>query len=492
MDSVHERIPNMYFFPRDIQSYVSQAFLYVAPSSRRLLVMVDNRPWSENKQSSSTRLWQFMVTKVCPYSSPFFVGTFSFISKDHGSFCCLTFNTSLALEVRTMKKWEFFDPEHASSCISYWFSDCISETQSLKDYLKKLTDLDLQNSGSQSLSSLEVSSLDVPHEKEFSDVQKTPFKPKDAKNDGEGLCNKERIRYENDYIPDQNLCTLVPSDEKKSLTDIDTKDDDALISPTNYADTLILFRFNDNLLPFKLKQIITSDIRLLTLLESGLPSWVIFFQSYPLFCHFYRPWMRLLVKTLHVKIVMNVISASNFLHFQDTAQSFYSECCRSFVPGNLTAFMAYHIIVPFHHARRPCGRLYDHWRPPYLHPAGCPCRVGHVGGPAVRGYDDVAARSAFVISFFPPPREDLLEALDEGAEDEVLCLFAGLRVNSTEQEPGDCDVARADLTEQELGNCDAARVDLTEQELGNYDVARVDPTEQELGSCDAARVDLTE
>ncbi|RWW37138.1 hypothetical protein BHE74_00057793, partial [Ensete ventricosum] len=42
-------------------------------------------------------------------------------------------------------------------------------------------------------------------------------------------------------------------------------------------------------------------------------------------------------------------------------------------------------------------RLYDHWRLPYLHSAGCPCRVGHVGGPAVRGYD-VAARLAFVIS----------------------------------------------------------------------------------------------
>ncbi|RRT65547.1 hypothetical protein B296_00035733 [Ensete ventricosum] len=49
------------------------------------------------------------------------------------------------------------------------------------------------------------------------------------------------------------------------------------------------------------------------------------------------------------------------------------------------------------------GRLYDHWRRPYLHPAGCPCRVGHVGGPTVRRYDDVAAKSAFVISFFPPP-----------------------------------------------------------------------------------------
>ncbi|RZS17299.1 hypothetical protein BHM03_00049428 [Ensete ventricosum] len=34
--------------------------------------------------------------------------------------------------------------------------------------------------------------------------------------------------------------------------------------------------------------------------------------------------------------------------------SFYSECCRSFIPGNLTALMAYHAVVPFHHARRPC------------------------------------------------------------------------------------------------------------------------------------------
>ncbi|RWW22593.1 hypothetical protein GW17_00013197 [Ensete ventricosum] len=91
-----------------------------------------------------------------------------------------------------------------------------------------------------------------------------------------------------------------------------------------------------------------------------------------------------------------------------------------------------------------------------------------------------------------PPREDLLEAPDEGAEDEVLCLAAGSRVNSTEQEPGDCDVARADLTEQELGNCDVARADLTEQELGNCDVARADLTEQELGNCDVARADLTE
>ncbi|RWW60448.1 hypothetical protein BHE74_00032545 [Ensete ventricosum] len=32
-----------------------------------------------------------------------------------------------------------------------------------------------------------------------------------------------------------------------------------------------------------------------------------------------------------------------------------------------------------------------------------PCRVGHIGGPVVRGREDVAARSTSAISFFPPP-----------------------------------------------------------------------------------------
>ncbi|RZR88216.1 hypothetical protein BHM03_00015771 [Ensete ventricosum] len=63
---------------------------------------------------------------------------------------------------------------------------------------------------------------------------------------------------------------------------------------------------------------------------------------------------------------------------------------------------------------------------PLVYPAGYLRQVGHVGGPTVRGCDDLAARSAFVISFFPS-REDLLEAPDEGAEDEVLCLTAGSR-----------------------------------------------------------------
>lgn len=78
------------------------------------------------------------------------------------------------------------------------------------------------------------------------------------------------------------------------------------IEATQYRDVLILVRFNDRDLPFKLRQIIMSDLRLLTLLEAGLPSWVIFLQSYPGFCHLYRPWMCPLVRALYV--LMSVVT----------------------------------------------------------------------------------------------------------------------------------------------------------------------------------------
>lgn len=79
-------------------------------------------------------------------------------------------------------------------------------------------------------------------------------------------------------------------------------DSDNAIDSFEYKDVLILFRFNDHDLPFKLRDIIMANVRLLTLLESGLPSWVIFLQSYPGFCHLYRPWMCPLARTLYVLI----------------------------------------------------------------------------------------------------------------------------------------------------------------------------------------------
>lgn len=81
-----------------------------------------------------------------------------------------------------------------------------------------------------------------------------------------------------------------------------SSDSENTIEAKQYEDVLILFRFNDRDLPFKLRQIIMPDLRLLTLLEAGLPSWVIFLQSYPGFCHLYRPWMCPLARALYVLI----------------------------------------------------------------------------------------------------------------------------------------------------------------------------------------------
>lgn len=59
-----------------------------------------------------------------------------------------------------------------------------------------------------------------------------------------------------------------------------------------YTDRLVVFRFRDPLLPDALREAITTDQRLLKMLESGLPTWAVLVQSYPALCHVYRPWMR--------------------------------------------------------------------------------------------------------------------------------------------------------------------------------------------------------
>ncbi|KAE8695262.1 Ubiquitin-like family protein [Hibiscus syriacus] len=93
-------------------------------------------------------------------------------------------------------------------------------------------------------------------------------------------------------------CDETQSEAKNSLDD----SDETAVKATEYRDVLILFRFDDRDLPFKLKQIITPDLRLLRLLEAGLPSWALFLQSYPGFCHIYRPWMCPLARALYVLI----------------------------------------------------------------------------------------------------------------------------------------------------------------------------------------------
>ncbi|CAO2829850.1 unnamed protein product [Amaranthus hypochondriacus] len=220
-------------------------------------------------------------------------------------------DTSLAIEAKFMRRWEFDSIMQAVDCISCWFSGTNHERNLLRDYVLST-----------------VGEVFFDAKEEFSDEETTYFYDVVVENAssygipvGFGACPAE---FENDSSllhtpPPPN----VPYKRRKitrssSYEEVDTYSEDppktpertfdpfahceSTIEATEYKDVLILLRFNDRDLPFKLKDIIMNDLRLLTLLESGLPSWVIFLQSYPVFFHFYRPWMCPLARALYVVI----------------------------------------------------------------------------------------------------------------------------------------------------------------------------------------------
>ncbi|RWW39840.1 hypothetical protein BHE74_00054794, partial [Ensete ventricosum] len=139
-------------------------------------------------------------------------------------------------------------------------------------------------------------------------------------------------------------------------------------------------------------------------------------------------------------------------------RSLYSGCCRSSVPGNLAALVAYHAIIYFHHARRPC-------------------ELGDLNGV---GAD--------------PTEHELGNLNGVGADltEHELGNWNGARADPTEHELGNWNGARADSIEHELGNWNGVGADLTEHELGNWNGARADPTEHELGNWNGARADSIE
>ncbi|RZS00109.1 hypothetical protein BHM03_00029760 [Ensete ventricosum] len=80
-------------------------------------------------------------------------------------------------------------------------------------------------------------------------------------------------------------------------------------------------------------------------------------------------------------------------------------------------------VIHFHHARHPCGRPYDRWRS-----HTCIRPASRIGSATSTGQLSKGARMWRLGHHLPhhssPPREDLLEVPDEGAEDEVWCLAA--------------------------------------------------------------------
>lgn len=195
-------------------------------------------------------------------------------------------DTSLALEARYMKKWEFYSAEQAAGCTHLWFLGRASEARALRGYLSALhTHSDpseqLEECSSALRRTCSSSSLTAVSEDEDEDDDELDGRSAD------GILmsspSPTRSRSSSSRWARAAAAAEVP-----------------FVAPAQYSDTLILFRFRDSQLPLKLRQIIMSDIRLLTLLESGLPSWVIFFQSYPVLCQLYRPWMRPLARSLYL------------------------------------------------------------------------------------------------------------------------------------------------------------------------------------------------
>ncbi|XP_048336458.2 uncharacterized protein LOC112492820 isoform X4 [Ziziphus jujuba] len=330
MDSCPDLYPLTSLQIRDIKAHLSQAFLYFAPISHKFFILVDNQSWQKNKHSRSTHIRELMITKYrrspfkntkgLPKSPSFCLDSFSHERKNlfkwlriinmatwrekspfsmmnlykalHGFLVFevawknvqginylneLQADASMALEVKALRRWEFNGIEQALSCISSWFSGTSSETQTLKSNLILLLDKVPSNSSwgitvaSKELLLNEASQAELFSEDVFFDVRDPPFDTDDI------ACMDHQV-------------------EEPSV------EEDNDIESVEYKDTLLLLRFNNKDLPSKLRQIITSDLKLLTLLESGLPTWVIFFQSYPLFCKLYCPWMRPLFRTLYILI----------------------------------------------------------------------------------------------------------------------------------------------------------------------------------------------
>ncbi|KAL6633458.1 hypothetical protein ACP70R_026129 [Stipagrostis hirtigluma subsp. patula] len=228
-------------------------------------------------------------------------------------------DTSMVVESKTMKRWEFESVDQASSLITSWFSGNNSECQLLQDYLNSISSNgDVFYDAQEDFLTPEWDSDYLPSDnddpgcvtciRESSSLTGSsytpppctgPYKKRKITKSDSGSSMSEESYSETVTSPrySSSPCSLCGSDNESAMP---------LLEPSTYKDVLICFRFNDHDLPFRLKEVILSDVRLLTLLEYGLPSWVIFLQSYPVFCKIYRPWMCPLARALYV--LMSIIT----------------------------------------------------------------------------------------------------------------------------------------------------------------------------------------
>ncbi|CAH8383230.1 unnamed protein product [Eruca vesicaria subsp. sativa] len=376
----------------DLQSYLSDLSIFMANKSKKIYILVDNRPWL-NPGTRSAHFWQLMVTKsrlspfanskgkegkkkqkqedeekpkeACSQSnskkikelkkwfSLIDATTFSknkipakklqsslYLNKQlhktlYGFIVFevewanvrginylneLQTDTSLAIEAKLMRRWEFESIDQALTNMSQWFSGSKSERSCLREYLdstkgevfhdaeadfSKHSPVDddaelcsdyvsVENDSpccSRSVFSVDHSTADYDEKEPHTPPLTGPYKRR-------RVTKAISTGVEFDYMEE----TPKRKDNSLDHWERHVPDGENITEATEYKDVLVLVRFGDRDLPFKFREVIMSDIRLLTLLEAGLPSWVLFLQSYPGFCHLYRPWMCLLARTLYVII----------------------------------------------------------------------------------------------------------------------------------------------------------------------------------------------
>ncbi|KAK4714081.1 hypothetical protein R3W88_019988 [Solanum pinnatisectum] len=376
----------------DLQSYLSHLHVFLAPESKRVYILVDNRPWLRDLVSKPAHLWQLMVTKsrLSPFantrgrkqrkengdildvkSSPELSTSesenvrrwFPFLdaatlskrrellpvkklrnslilnSKLHRTlygfivfevawsdvrginyFNELQTDTSLAIETKFMKRWEFDSVAQAAKCMSSWFSGTPTEHHLLKVCLEStigevfydsqdifretsdVADSDISSANSSDDDESPCSSMRsfsmYPATENGENSLHTPT-PLDGPHKRRKLLKSISKRFNVDMLSEEPFSETIESQLHGEPSDRSTSE---VVEASQYKDVLLLFRFNHRDFPFKLRDIILSDLRLLRLLEAGLPSWVIFLQSYPVFCHIYRPWMCPLARFLYVII----------------------------------------------------------------------------------------------------------------------------------------------------------------------------------------------
>ncbi|KAJ7964800.1 G1/S-specific cyclin-E protein [Quillaja saponaria] len=371
----------------DLQSYHSDLSLFLGNDSKKMYILVDNRPWLRDLGSRRAHLWQLMVTKsrlspfantksqrerkegkdVCAAPSTSrpkkFTRWFSLIYAStlsqkrvllpvkklrNSLLLCselhrtlygiivfevswtnvrgisylneLQTDTSLAIEAKSMQRWEFDSIAQAASRISSWFSGTVPEQCLLKEYLDSAMGELFFDANEDFLGTIPIddeennccnnlSDEDSPvhglgsnfgvYSSNIEEGTTTPHTPPPPT----GPYKRRKImKWLSNGVEVDDYSEEMQSEIDDSLEYNETFASENEVEATQYMDVLMLFRFDDGDLPFKFKEVIMADLRLLTLLEAGLPSWVIFLQSYPGFCHLYRPWMCLLARALYVLI----------------------------------------------------------------------------------------------------------------------------------------------------------------------------------------------